>query len=60
MCRHGVLQSHMVHFMVLPSIAQAIKQHGDQDPALALFNEAVRLAPENALVHIEEPKSLSP
>jgi hypothetical protein len=50
----------MVHFMVLPSIAQAIKQHGDQDPALALFNEAVRLAPENALVHIEEPKSLSP
>jgi Oxygen-sensitive ribonucleoside-triphosphate reductase len=59
MCRHGALKSHVVHFMVpLPLIAQAIERRGDRDPALALFDEAVRLAPENALVRYRRAKIL--
>jgi anaphase-promoting complex subunit 3 len=40
------------------SCHQAVERRGDRDSAVSLFNEAVRLAPENALVRYRRAKIL--
>jgi len=37
---------------------QAVERRGDREGALALFNEAVKLSPENALVRYRRAKML--
>jgi anaphase-promoting complex subunit 3 len=37
---------------------QAVERRGDQETALALFNDAVRLSPDNALVRYRRAKIL--
>ena len=39
-------------------ISQAVERRRDREAALALFNEAVQLAPENALVRYRRAKIL--
>jgi len=39
-------------------ISQAVERRGDHNAALSLFNEAVGLAPDNALVRYRRAKIL--
>ena len=39
-------------------VSQAVERRRDREAALALFNEAVQLAPENALVRYRRAKIL--
>jgi anaphase-promoting complex subunit 3 len=43
---------------VISAIPQAVERRGDRDAALAIFDEAVRLAPDNALVRYRRAKIL--
>ena len=52
--RRGVNASAYLLFI----ISQAVERRRDREAALALFNEAVQLAPENALVRYRRAKIL--
>ena len=58
MCWHGECQTFFGRTGAYVIIAQAVERRGDRDAALALFEEAVRLSPDNALVRYRRAKIL--
>ena len=67
MCWNGTLNTHYSSFarkrrisdgsVPISSIfTQVVERRGDRDGALALFNEAVRICPTNALVRYRRAK----
>jgi Flp pilus assembly protein TadD len=57
MCRNGELSIDVV-CNVSHIIIQAVERRGDKEAALHLFNEAVRMSPDNALVRYRRAKIL--
>ncbi|KAH8117541.1 TPR-like protein [Phellopilus nigrolimitatus] len=49
---------HPQNAVLLGCVGMAVERRGDQDAAFALFNEAVRLSPDNALVRYRRAKIL--
>jgi hypothetical protein len=70
MCRNGAFKSHLwlsfggeeltvpLFLFYFVFVCQAVERRRDREAALALFNEAVQLAPENALVRYRRAKIL--
>ncbi|KAL0947081.1 hypothetical protein HGRIS_013222 [Hohenbuehelia grisea] len=52
------VEIHPNNAVLLGCVALAVERRGDQDSALALFDEAVRLSPDNALVRYRRAKIL--
>lgn len=52
------VEIHPNNAVLLGCVGMAVDRRGDRDAALALFDEAVRLAPDNALVRYRRAKIL--
>ncbi|KAF8911163.1 hypothetical protein CPB84DRAFT_1812616 [Gymnopilus junonius] len=50
------VEIHPKNAVLLGCVGMAVERRGDREAALALFNEAVRLAPDNALVRYRRAK----
>lgn len=55
---YAVFRRRGVNVSALFIVSQAVERRRDREAALALFNEAVQLAPENALVRYRRAKIL--